>query len=151
MWEVKNSMAWRITAALLSGPLEPTNQWYAIAKITGIKLAQAYRRQYGRDFISAMPTNLFGPGDNFDLEKSHVLPALIRKVHEAKVQGRHDVTIWGTGTPRREFLHADDLADALAFALQHRQLSFGMKRHGRTSKPCDPRRHHCRWQGRRPV
>jgi GDP-L-fucose synthase len=105
--------------SLLTGPLEPTNEPYAIAKIAGIKLCQAYARQYGADFISAMPTNIYGPGDNFDLEKSHVLPALIRKVHETKVKNRRDVTIWGTGTPRREFLHADDLADALRFLLEN--------------------------------
>lgn len=104
--------------ALLTGPLEPTNEGYAIAKIAGIKLAQAYRRQYGRDYISAMPTNLYGPGDNFDLQSSHVLPALIRKVHTAKVLGEASVTIWGTGTPRREFLHTDDCADALVFLLK---------------------------------
>lgn len=98
--------------ALLTGPLEPTNEWYAIAKITGIKLAQAYRRQYGCDFISAMPTNLYGPGDNFDLTSAHVLPALIRKAHEAKLSGDGTMVIWGTGTPRREFLHVDDCADA---------------------------------------
>jgi len=100
-------------SALLTGPLEPTNEWYAIAKIAGIKLCQAYRRQYGSDFISAMPTNLYGPGDNFDLVSSHVLPALIRKVHEAKLRCDREIVIWGTGTPRREFLHADDCADAL--------------------------------------
>ena len=105
--------------SLLTGPLEPTNEPYAIAKIAGIKLCQAYARQYGTDFISAMPTNIYGPGDNFDLEKSHVLPALIRKGHEAKVKNRCQVTIWGTGTPRREFLHADDLADALRFLLEN--------------------------------
>ena len=105
-------------SALLTGPLEPTNEWYAIAKIAGIKLAQAYRRQHGRDFISAMPTNLYGPGDNYDLNTSHVLPALIRKVHEAKMAGTDHITIWGTGTPRREFLHADDCADALVFLLE---------------------------------
>ncbi|MGV8954933.1 MAG: GDP-L-fucose synthase family protein, partial [Cypionkella sp.] len=105
-------------SALLTGPLEPTNEWYAIAKIAGIKLAQAYRKQYGRDYISAMPTNLYGTGDNFDLTSSHVLPALIRKTHEAKVAGSDTVTIWGTGTPRREFLHADDCADALVFLLK---------------------------------
>jgi GDP-L-fucose synthase len=99
--------------ALLSGPLEPTNEWYAIAKIAGIKLAQAYRRQYGCDFISAMPTNLYGPGDNYDLASSHVLPALIRRAHEAKLQGERELTVWGTGAPRREFLHVDDCADAL--------------------------------------
>lgn len=105
-------------AALLSGPLEPTNEWYAVAKIAGIKLAQAYREQYGRDYISAMPTNLYGIGDNFDLETSHVLPALIRKAHNAKVSGARSICIWGSGTPRREFLHADDCADACAFLLQ---------------------------------
>ena len=104
--------------ALLTGPLEPTNQWYAIAKIAGIKLAQAYRKQHGCDFISAMPTNLYGPGDNFDLQSSHVLPALIRKAHEAKLRGDAALTIWGTGMPRREFLHADDCADALVFLLK---------------------------------
>ena len=104
--------------ALLTGPLEPTNEWYAIAKIAGIKLAQAFRRQYGRDYISAMPTNLYGPGDNFDLTSSHVLPALIRKAHEAKVSGAKSITLWGTGTPRREFLHVDDCADALVFLLK---------------------------------
>ena len=98
--------------ALLTGPLEPTNEWYAIAKIAGIKLAQAYRRQQGCDFISAMPTNLYGPGDNFDLSSSHVLPALIRKAHEAKAAGAASIEIWGTGSPRREFLYADDCADA---------------------------------------
>jgi GDP-L-fucose synthase len=98
--------------ALLTGPLEPTNEWYAIAKIAGIKLAQAYRRQHGCDFISAMPTNLYGPGDNFDLKSSHVLPALIRKAHEAKMRGDKSLVIWGTGTARREFLHVDDCADA---------------------------------------
>jgi GDP-L-fucose synthase len=104
--------------ALLTGPLEPTNEWYAIAKIAGIKLAEAYRKQYGRDYISAMPTNLYGPGDNFDLTSSHVLPALIRKAHEAKLQGADAMTVWGTGLPRREFLHADDCADALVFLLK---------------------------------
>ena len=98
--------------ALLTGPLEPTNEWYAIAKIAGVKLAQAYRRQFGCDFISAMPTNLYGPGDNFDLAASHVIPALMRKTHEAKLRGDPSVTIWGTGSPRREFLHVDDCADA---------------------------------------
>jgi GDP-L-fucose synthase len=105
--------------ALLTGPLEPTNEWYAVAKIAGIKLCQAYRRQYGSDFISAMPTNLYGPGDNYDLASSHVMPALIRKAHEAKVAGSPAIEIWGTGTPRREFLHVDDLADACVFLLQH--------------------------------
>lgn len=104
--------------ALLTGPLEPTNEWYAIAKIAGIKLAQAYRQQHQADFISAMPTNLYGPGDNFDLETSHVLPALLRKAHEAKLRGAPAITVWGSGTPRREFLHADDCADALVFLLQ---------------------------------
>jgi GDP-L-fucose synthase len=104
--------------ALLSGPLEPTNEWYAVAKIAGIKLAQAYRRQYGCDFISAMPTNLYGPGDNYDLATSHVLPALIRKAHEAKAGGKRELIVWGTGTPRREFLHVDDCADALVRVLQ---------------------------------
>jgi GDP-L-fucose synthase len=104
--------------ALLTGPLEPTNEWYAIAKIAGIKLAQAYRKQHGCDFISAMPTNLYGPGDNYDLNSSHVLPALIRKAHEAKLSGADSITIWGTGTPRREFLHADDCADACVFLMQ---------------------------------
>ena len=103
--------------ALLTGPLEPTNEWYAIAKIAGIKLAQAYRRQYGCDYISAMPTNLYGPGDNFDLEGSHVLPALIRKVHEAKLRGG-PVEVWGTGSPRREFLYVDDCADACVFLMK---------------------------------
>ena len=104
--------------ALLTGPLEPTNEWYAIAKIAGIKLAQAYRRQHGCDFISAMPTNLYGPGDNFDLNTSHVLPALIRKAHEAKQSGADHIVIWGTGAPRREFLHVDDMADACVFLMQ---------------------------------
>jgi GDP-L-fucose synthase len=104
--------------ALLTGPLEPTNEWYAVAKIAGIKLCQAYRTQYGRDFISAMPTNLYGPGDNFDLNSSHVLPALIRKAHEAKINGVSNIEIWGTGTPRREFLHVDDLADACVFLMK---------------------------------
>ena len=104
--------------ALLTGPLEPTNEWYALAKIAGIKLAQAYRRQYGCDFISAMPTNLYGPGDNFDLTASHVMPALIRKVHEAKAVGG-EVVVWGSGTPRREFLYVDDCADACVHLLKH--------------------------------
>ena len=103
--------------ALLTGALEPTNEAYAIAKIAGIKLCQAYRKQYGDDFISAMPTNLYGPNDNFDLNASHVLPALIRKFHDAKVAGIRDVIVWGTGTPRREFLHVDDLADACVFLM----------------------------------
>ena len=104
--------------SLLTGPLEPTNEWYAIAKIAGIKLCQAYRTQYGRDWISAMPTNLYGPGDNYDLESSHVLPALLRKFHEAKESGTSEVVVWGSGTPLREFLHCDDLADALVFLLK---------------------------------
>lgn len=104
--------------SLLTGPLEPTNEWYAIAKIAGIKMCQAYRRQYGFDAISLMPTNLYGPGDNFDPQNSHVLPALIRKFHEAKLCGDGEVVIWGTGTPRREFLHADDLADAAVFLMR---------------------------------
>jgi GDP-L-fucose synthase len=103
---------------LLAGPLEPTNQWYAVAKIAGLKLCEAYRLQYGCDFISAMPNNLYGPGDNFDLAASHVVPALMRKIHEAKIAGRDEVAIWGSGTPRREFLHVDDLADALVFLMQ---------------------------------
>jgi GDP-L-fucose synthase len=104
--------------ALLTGPLEPTNEWYAIAKIAGIKLAEAYRKQYGCDYISAMPTNLYGPGDNYDLASSHVLPALIAKAHAAKVSGAGSFTIWGSGSPKREFLHADDCADALVFILK---------------------------------
>jgi len=106
-------------SALLTGPLEPTNDAYAIAKIAGIKLCQAYAREYGKTFLSAMPTNLYGPQDNFDLHTSHVLPALIRKVHEAKKSGAPEVLVWGTGTPRREFLHADDLADACVFLLKN--------------------------------
>lgn len=105
--------------ALLTGPLEPTNEWYAVAKIAGIKLCQAYRRQHGVDYISAMPTNLYGPGDNYNLETSHVIPALIRKAHSSKETGAPAMTIWGTGTPRREFLHADDCADALVHLLKH--------------------------------
>jgi GDP-L-fucose synthase len=104
--------------SLLTGPLEPTNEWYAIAKIAGIKLAQAYRRQHGADYISAMPTNLYGPHDNFDLTSSHVLPALMRKAHEAKLSGAKSMEIWGTGAARREFLHVDDCADALVFLLK---------------------------------
>jgi GDP-L-fucose synthase len=105
--------------ALLTGALEPTNEPYAVAKIAGIKLCQAYRKQYGDDFISAMPTNLYGPGDNFDLTSSHVLPALIRKFHDAKIDGRGEVAVWGSGRPKREFLHVDDLADACLFLMQH--------------------------------
>ena len=104
--------------ALLTGELEPTNEWYAIAKIAGIKLCQAYRKQYGDDFISAMPTNLYGPGDNYHPENSHVIPALIRKAHEAKQAGADSMEIWGTGTPKREFLHADDCADALVHLMK---------------------------------
>jgi len=107
-----------VEEALLTGPLEPTNEWYAIAKIAGIKLAQSYRRQYGADYISAMPTNLYGPGDNFDLNSSHVLPALIRKAHEAKTSGAKTMTLWGSGTPMREFLHVDDCADACVFLMK---------------------------------
>ena len=108
---------------LLTGALEPTNEWYAVAKIAGIKLCQAYNQQYGTRFISAMPTNLYGPGDNFDLQSSHVLPALLRKFHEAKEQGSPEVVVWGSGTPRREFLHVDDLADACAFLMQRYESS----------------------------
>ncbi len=104
---------------LLTGSLEPTNEWYALAKIAGLKLCQAYRRQYGFNAICAMPTNLYGPGDNFDLNASHVLPALIRKCHEAREAGAPTVEVWGTGTPRREFLHVDDLADACLYLMQH--------------------------------
>jgi GDP-L-fucose synthase len=117
--------------ALLTGPLEPTNEWYAVAKIAGIKLAQAYRRQHGCDFISAMPTNLYGSEDNFDLTSSHVLPALIRKAHEAKASGAAEMVVWGTGSPLREFLHVDDCADALVFLMQrytgeaHVNVGFG--------------------------
>jgi len=103
---------------LLTGPLEPTNEWYAVAKIAGIKLCQAYRRQHGCDFISAMPTNMYGPNDNYDLQSSHVLPALIRKFHEAKVNKSPEVTCWGSGLPRREFLYADDLAKACILLMQ---------------------------------
>jgi GDP-L-fucose synthase len=105
-------------SALLSGPLEPTNEAYAIAKIAGIKLCQAYAREYGSNFISAMPTNLYGPNDNFDLETSHVLAALLRKAHEAKTSGTRELVVWGTGQPRREFLHVDDLASACLFLLE---------------------------------
>ena len=104
---------------LLTGPLEPTNEWYAIAKIAGLKMCQAYRRQYGFNAISAMPTNLYGPGDNFSLQNAHVLPALLRKIHAAKEAGAAEVEVWGSGTPRREFLHVDDLADACLFLMQH--------------------------------
>jgi len=104
--------------ALLTGPLEPTNQWYAVAKIAGLKLCQAYRRQHGCDFIAAMPTNLYGPGDNFDLASSHVIAALIRKAHEARIDGDDALVVWGSGRPRREFLYVEDLADALVFLLE---------------------------------
>lgn len=104
--------------ALLTGPLEETNQWYAVAKIAGIKMCQAYRRQYGCDFIAGMPTNLYGPGDNFDLTSSHVVPALLRKAHEAKRTGARSMEIWGTGAPRREFLHVDDCAEAIVFLMK---------------------------------
>ncbi|MEN0653314.1 MULTISPECIES: GDP-L-fucose synthase [Hyphobacterium] len=107
-----------VETALLTGPLEPTNEWYAIAKIAGIKLCQAYRKQYGCDFISAMPTNLYGPGDNYHPLNSHVIPALIRKAHEAKLAGADSLIIWGTGAPKREFLHADDCADALVHLMK---------------------------------
>jgi len=102
---------------LLTGPLEPTNEWYAVAKIAGLKMCQAFRREYGFNAISLMPTNLYGPGDNFDLQNSHVLPALIRRFHEAKMRGDASVTAWGSGTPRREFLHVDDLADAVVYLM----------------------------------
>ncbi|KKC38860.1 hypothetical protein WH87_08245 [Devosia epidermidihirudinis] len=117
--------------ALLTGPLEPTNEWYALAKIAGLKLASACRKQYGRNYIAAMPTNLYGPGDNFDLSTSHVVPALMRKAHEARLAGARQIKIWGTGTPRREFLHVDDCADALVFLLKtyagesHINVGFG--------------------------
>ncbi len=104
---------------LLTGALEPTNEWYAIAKIAGIKMCQAYRKQYGFDAISLMPTNLYGPGDNFDLQNSHVLPALIRKFHEAKINNASNVTVWGTGSPRREFLYVDDMADATVYLMEN--------------------------------
>jgi GDP-L-fucose synthase len=104
---------------LLTGPLETTNEWYAIAKIAGLKMCQAYRREFGFNAISLMPTNLYGPGDNFDLQNSHVLPALIRRFHDAKLRGDDKVTVWGTGTPRREFLHVDDLAEAVIFMIRN--------------------------------
>ncbi|WP_281287388.1 GDP-L-fucose synthase [Aliirhizobium smilacinae] len=108
-----------VEESLLTGALEPTNEWYAIAKIAGIKLCQAFRKQHGDDFISAMPTNLYGPGDNFDLKSSHVMPALIRKAHEAKVNNLEEIVMWGTGTPRREFLHVDDCADACVHLMKN--------------------------------
>lgn len=104
---------------LLTGPLEPTNQWYAVAKIAGMKLCEAYRRQYGCDFVSVMPTNLFGPGDRYHLEGGHVVAALIMKIHDAKVKGAPTVEVWGTGTPKREFLYSEDLADACVFVMKH--------------------------------
>jgi GDP-L-fucose synthase len=104
---------------LLTGPLEETNQWYAIAKISGVKLIEALREQYNRDYVSLMPTNLYGPGDNYDLKSSHVLPAMLRKFHEAKENNHSDVVLWGTGSPKREFLHVDDLANAVVFALEN--------------------------------
>ncbi|MBV9995200.1 MAG: GDP-L-fucose synthase [Caulobacteraceae bacterium] len=107
-----------VEEALLTGPLEPTNEWYAVAKIAGIKLCQAYRKEYGDDFISAMPTNLYGPGDNFNLSSGHVLPAILRKAHEAKLNGERQLTIWGSGAPRRELLHVDDCADALVHLMK---------------------------------
>ena len=110
---------------LLTGPLEPTNQWYAIAKISGVKMVEALRKQYNRDYISLMPTNLYGPNDNFDLKTSHVLPAMIRKFHEAKEKGHVPVTLWGTGSPRREFLHVDDVAEAVMFSLSN-DLKYGL-------------------------
>jgi GDP-L-fucose synthase len=106
--------------SLLTGPLEPTNQWYAIAKISGVKMVEALREQYGRDYVSLMPTNLYGPNDNFDLQTSHVLPAMIRKFHEAKGNGNTPVELWGSGSPMREFLHVDDVADAVYFSLTNR-------------------------------
>ncbi|MFZ5615867.1 MAG: GDP-L-fucose synthase [Pseudomonadota bacterium] len=105
--------------ALLTGPLEPTNEWYAVAKIAGIKLCEAFRRQHGCDFISAMPTNLYGPGDNFHPENSHVIPGMIQRAHRARIEGRRDFEIWGTGSPYREFMHVDDCADALVFIMKH--------------------------------
>lgn len=105
--------------SLLTGPLEPTNEWYAIAKIAGIKMCEAYRRQYGFDAISVMPTNLYGPGDNFDLESSHVLPAMMRRFHEAKLRGDKSLAIWGTGTPRREFMHVEDMAEATVHVMRN--------------------------------
>ena len=105
---------------LLTGPLEETNQWYAIAKISGVKLIEALRKQYNRDYVSLMPSNLYGPGDNYDIENSHVLPALLRKFHEAKENNHADVVLWGTGTPKREFLHVDDLASAVVFVLENK-------------------------------
>jgi nucleoside-diphosphate-sugar epimerase len=123
---------------LLSGLLEPTNEPYAVAKIAGIKLCQAYRKQYGCDFISAMPTNLYGPNDNFDLTSAHVLPALIRKFHDAKLEGRGEVPIWGTGAPRREFLHVDDLADACIFLMRRYDAAEHGQRRDRRG-PDDPR------------
>ena len=120
-------------SALLTGSLEPTNEWYAIAKIAGLKLCQAYRRQHGCDFISAMPTNLYGPGDNFDLTTSHVIPALMRKAHDTKIGGRSDLVVWGTGASRREFLHVDDAADALV----HLMSCYSDETHVNVGTGCD--------------
>ena len=108
-----------VESALLTGPLEPTNEWYAVAKIAGIKLCQAYRRQYGCNYISLMPASLYGPGDSFDLEGGHVIPALMRKMHEGRISGSEEVVVWGSGTPRREFLHVDDLAEAAVHLMEH--------------------------------
>src|SRR5690606_22543906 len=108
--------------SLLTAPLEPTNEWYAIAKIAGVKLCQSLRKEYGRDYFSLMPTNLYGPNDNFDLKTSHVLPAMMRKFHEAKENGHAPVSLWGSGTPLREFLHVDDLAAAIVFAMEHEHI-----------------------------
>lgn len=120
---------------LLQGPLEPTNDWYAVAKIAGIKLAQAYREQHGFDAICAMPTSLYGPGDTFDLNNSHVLPALLRKFGEAQAQGAREVTVWGTGTVRRDFLHVDDLADAAVFLMEHYRWSITVRSIRSTQAP----------------
>lgn len=122
-----------VEESLLTGALEPTNEWYAVAKIAGLKLAEAYRRQYGRDYISGMPTNLYGPGDNYDLAASHVMPALIHKAHLAKERGDISLTIWGSGTPRREFLHVDDCADACIFLL----LNYSDALHINIGSGCD--------------
>lgn len=111
---------------LLTGPLEPTNEPYAIAKIAGIKLCESYNRQHGRQYVSVMPTNLYGPNDNYDLANSHVLPALLRKAHEAKLRGEKCLEVWGSGRPRREFLHVDDMADACVFLMQHEEIQSGI-------------------------
>ena len=137
---------------LLTGPLEPTNQWYAIAKIAGIKLCQAYRRQYGADFISVMPTNVYGPGDNYHPENSHVVAALIRRFHESKQDGAAAVVVWGTGKPRREFLFVDDLADACVFLLENysgeQHIQCWQRRGGHDCAICGAGRRGCRlpWQ-----